>query len=90
MKQAVSCHRIQAFLTRKNGDNYGATIEYRREVGGHTISVNPYLTHLYPFMGVEKTEPQEQIRGLDKDKAAAVIASSIKTILFAFSNRRNR
>ena len=33
-----------------------------------------HLNHLYPFMGVEKAEPQEQIRGLDEDGAAGVLA----------------
>ena len=38
---------------------YGATICYRREVGGRSISVNRHLNQLYPFMGVEKAELQE-------------------------------
>ena len=36
--------------------------------------MNRHLNHLYPFMGVEKTEPQEQISGLDEDGAAGVVA----------------
>ena len=31
-------------------------------VGVRTITVNRHLSHLYLFMGVEKAEPQEQIR----------------------------
>ena len=46
---------------------YGVTICYRREVGGCSISVNRHLNQLYPFMGVEKAESQEQIRGLAED-----------------------
>ena len=57
----ISAARIQALLKRKNGDMYRATISYRREVGGCNISVNRHLNQLYPFMGVEKAEPQEKI-----------------------------
>ena len=39
--------------------NSHTTIQYRREVGGRSISINRHLSHLYPFMGVEKAEPQE-------------------------------
>ena len=73
-KHELSTARVQALLTRRNGDVVGATITYRREVGGCTITVNRHLSHLYPFMGVEKAEPQEQIRGLDEDGAAGVLA----------------
>ena len=38
------------------------------------LSVNFHLSHLYPFMGVEKAEPQDQIRGLDEDRAAGILA----------------
>ena len=31
------------------------------------------LNYLYPFMGVEKTETQEHISGLDEDGAAGII-----------------
>ena len=73
-KHDFSAARIQAILTRRNGDVYGATIAYRREVGGCTITVNRHLKHPYPFMGVEKAAPEERIRGLDKDGAAGVLA----------------
>ena len=29
---------------------------------------------MHPFMGVEKAAPEERIRGLDKDRAAEVLA----------------
>ena len=50
------CHKIsaawvQALLSRKNGDLYGATITYRREVGGQTISADRHLNQLYLFSG---------------------------------------
>ena len=75
----IHCHkksatRVHALLKRKNGDVYGATVECRREVGGLTISVNRHLSHLYLFLGVEKAEPQEQIRGLVEDGAAGTLA----------------
>ena len=44
-------------------------------------------------MGVEKAEPQEQIRGLDEDGAAGILAPGISTQLgeawdeFAFHNK---
>ena len=66
--------RVQALLRRKNRDMYGATISYRREVGGRNILVNRHLNQLYPFVGVEKTKPQEQIQGLVEDKAAGTLA----------------
>ena len=69
-KHELSAARVQALLTRKNGDVFGATITYRIEVGGCTITVNRHLSHLNPFMGVEKAEPQEQIRVLDEKGAA--------------------
>ena len=62
----ISAARVQALL---NGDVYRAMICYRREVGGPNISVNRHLNQLYPFMGVEKAEPQEQIQGLAEDGA---------------------
>ena len=54
---------------------------YRREVGRRNISVNRHLNQLYPFMGVEKAEPQEQIRGLVEDKAAGTLAPEARTQL---------
>ena len=73
-RHEISAARVQALLKRKNGDVYGATIEYGREVEGCTISVNRHLSHLYLFMGGEKAEPQEQIRGLVEDSAAGTLA----------------
>ena len=48
-RHAISAARVQALLRRKNGDVYGATICYRREVGGCSISVNRHFNQLYPF-----------------------------------------
>ena len=56
-------------------------ISYRREVGGHSITVDRHLNQLYPFMGVEKAEPEEQIRGLIKDGAAGILAQDATTQL---------
>ena len=50
-KHELSTARIQALLTQRNGDVFGATINYRREVGGHFITVNCHLNHLYSFHG---------------------------------------
>ena len=61
-------------LKRKKEEVYAATIEYRREVRDRKISVNRHLRHLYPFMNLEKAEPQEQIAGLDEDGAAGTTA----------------
>ena len=78
-RHAISAARVQALLRRSNGDVYGATICYRREVGGRSISVNRHLNQLYPFMGVETAEPQEQIRGLVEDGAAGTLAPEAGT-----------
>ena len=72
-KHELSAARVQSLLTRRNGDIFGASISYRREVGGRVITVNRHLSHLYPFMGVEKTQAEEQIGGLDEDAAAGVV-----------------
>ena len=72
----ISAARVQAVLRRKNGDVYGATISYRRKVEGRNILVNRHLNQLYPFMGVEKSKPQEQIQGLVEDRAAGTLAWS--------------
>ena len=80
-RHAISAARVQDLLRRKNGDIYGATICYRREVGGRSISVNRHLNQLYPFMGVETAEPQEQIRGLAEDGAAGNLAPDTRTRL---------
>ena len=86
--EPIYCHmksaaRVQALLQRKNGDVYGATISSRGEGGGRNISVNRHLNQLDPFMGVEKTEPQEQIRGLVEDGAAGTLAPETETQLGA-------
>ena len=47
-KHQLLAARITDLLKRKNGDIFAATIEYRREMGGRTISVNRSLRHLYP------------------------------------------
>ena len=73
-RHKISAARVQALLKRMNEDVYVATIESRRQVGGYIISVNRHLSHLYLFMGVEKTEPQEQIQGLVEDGAAGTLA----------------
>ena len=73
-KHQLSAARIIDLLKRKNGDIFAATIEYRREVGGRTISVNRSLRHLYPFMNVETAEPQERIANLVKDGAVGTTA----------------
>ena len=73
-KHQLSAARITNLLKRKNGNIFAATIEYRREVGGRTISVNRSLRHLYPFMNVKTAEPQERIPGLGKDGVAGITA----------------
>ena len=52
----------------------GATIAYRREIGGREITVDRHLNQLYPFMGVEHFSGEERIHGLAEDGAAGVIA----------------
>ena len=78
---SISAARVQALLRRKNGDVYGATICYRREVGGRSITVDRHLNQLYLFMGVKMAEPQEQILGLAEDKAAGTLAPNAGTQL---------
>ena len=73
-KHQLSAARITDLLKRKNGNIFAATIEYRREVGGRTISVHRSLRHLYPFMNVETAEPQERIAGLVEDGAIGTTA----------------
>ena len=77
----ISAARVQALLRRKSGDMNSARICYRREVGGRSISVNRHINQLHPFMGVEKAEPQEQIRGLAEDRAAGTLAPDAGTQL---------
>ena len=78
-RHAISAARVQALLQRSKGDIYGATICYRREVRGRSISVNRHLNQLYPFMGVETTEPKEQIQGLAEDRVAGILAPETRT-----------
>ena len=80
-RHLISAARVQALLRRKNGDVYGATICYRREVGGRSITVDRHLNQLYPFMGVEMAEPQEQILGLTEDGATGTLAPNAGTQL---------
>ena len=75
-RHAISAARVQALLRRKNKDVYGATINYRREVGGRSISVDRHLSDLYPFVNVEMAEPQETVRGLAEDGAAGTVQSA--------------
>ena len=82
-RHTISAARVQALLRSKNLDVYGATICYRREVGGRSITVDRHLNQLYPFMGVEMAEPLEQILGLAEDGAAGTMAPSIGTQLGA-------
>ena len=63
-RHPISAARVEALLPRRNGDVYEATISYRREVGGRKITVDRHLNNLYPFIGGEKSQPQEQIKNL--------------------------
>ena len=74
LKAPALLARITNLLKRKNGDIFAPTIEYRREVGDRTISVDRSLPHLYPFMNVETATPQERIPALDKDGAVGTTA----------------
>ena len=80
-RHSISAARVQALLRRKNGDVYGATICYRREVGGRSITVNRHLNQLYPFMGVKMVKPQGQILGLAEDGATGILAPNAGTQL---------
>ena len=73
-KHDLSAAKITQLLKRKNGDIYGATIEYRREIGGRTISVNRHLHNIFPFMDVETTVPEEVVTGLQPDDAVGLTA----------------
>ena len=70
-RHPISAARVEALLRRKNGDIFGATISYRREVGGRKITVDRHLNQLFPFLDVEKQHPQETIHGLAEDPIAA-------------------
>ena len=78
-RRPISAARVEALLCRKNGDIYGATISYRREIGGRLIKVDRHLNQLYPFMGVEKPNPQEQIHGLAADPAGENVIPALRT-----------
>jgi len=73
-RHPISAARVEALLRRRNGDIYGATINYRREIGGRSIKVDRHLNDLYPFIGIEKLKPQETINGLAEDSAAENLA----------------
>ena len=62
----LSAARVEQLLCRKNRDVYGATISYRREVGGRKMVVDRHLNQLYPFMNLETQCPQEMIPSLNK------------------------
>ena len=85
-RHIISAARVQALLQRKNEDIYGATICYRREVGGRSINVDRHLNQLYSYMGVEMAEPQEQILGL-ADRAAGTLAPKMGTQLGATQDK---
>ena len=57
-RHELSAARLQKLLKRKNGDIFGASITYQREVEGCAITVGRHLNELYPFIRVEKAEPQ--------------------------------
>ena len=78
-KHQLSAARITDLLKRKNGNIFATTIEYRREVGGRTISVNRSLRHLYPFMNVETAEPQERIASLVENRAVGTTAPGLNS-----------
>ena len=63
-KNPISAARVEKLLCRKNGDVYGATISYRRKVGGRKIIVGRHLNQLYPFMNLEAQYPQELVPSL--------------------------
>jgi len=77
-RHSISAAKVEALLRRKNGDVYGATISYRREIGGRIITVDRHLNNLYPFMGVEKPDPQEQIHGLAADPAGENVVPALR------------
>ena len=70
-KNPISAARVEQLLCRKNGDVYGATISYRREVGGRKIVVDRNLNQLYPFMNLEAQCPQEIVPTLTSDSTEA-------------------
>ena len=46
----------------KKGDIFIATSNYQRAVKGCSSTANRQINQLYRFIGVEKTQPQEQIQ----------------------------
>jgi len=70
-KNPLSAARVEQLLCRKNGDVYGATISYRREVGGRKMVVDRHLNQLYPFMNLEAQCPQEMVPSLTSDSTEA-------------------
>ena len=53
-----------------HGDVFGATVEYRRSVGGKLICVKRHLNHLCTFMGKDEHElelPMETVRIVEDD-----------------------
>jgi hypothetical protein len=70
-KNPISAARVEQLLRRKNGDVYGATISYRRELGGRKIVVDRHLNQLYPFMNLEAQHPQELVPSLTSDPTEA-------------------
>ena len=57
------------------GDVYGATVEYRRSIGGRLIRVKRHLNQLCPFMGSNKHKlelPMETVRIVEDDPAVAL------------------
>ena len=56
---------------------FGAIINYWKKVGELSITVN----QLYPFIEVEKPQPQEQIRGHTEDRAAETLSLKAGTQL---------
>ena len=73
-KHDLSAARITQLLRRRNRDIYRATVEYRREVGGCVMTVNRQLHHLFPFMDVKTTVPQEVVTGLQDNDAVGSTA----------------
>ena len=78
-RRAPHLNKQPIYRHPRHGDVYGALISYRREVGGRSITVNRHLNQLYPFIGVEKYQPQEQTQGLSEDGAAENLAPETGT-----------
>ena len=68
------------------GDVYGATVEYRRSIGGKLIRVKRHLSKLCPFMEGHKHElgePMERVRVVEDDPVVAphVVAGAGEVVL---------